>query len=249
MKLSRKAYLVIIPAFIAGNVQARAYIADSNPEYICAQGIYEPSDSSRTIEEIAVVARSNRVVVPGQTLSGEELNALGSHSVADAIRYFSGVEIKDYGGVGGLKTVNIRSMGSKHVGVFYDGLQINNAQNGVVDLGRLSLENMEAVSLYNGQKSAIFQPAKDFASSSAIYLTTRKPSFEGKTKHNLKATVKSGSFGLIDPSLLWEGRLSKNLSASVNAEYLYTNGRYKYRTSREAGYETTEVRRNGDIRA
>ena len=122
-----------------------------------------------------MVARSNRVVVPGQTLSGEELNALGSHSVADAIRYFSGVEIKDYGGVGGLKTVNIRSMGSKHVGVFYDGLQINNAQNGVVDLGRLSLENMEAVSLYNGQKSAIFQPAKDFASSCVIYLTTRKP--------------------------------------------------------------------------
>ena len=135
MKLSRKAYLVIIPAFIAGNVQARAYIADSNPEYICAQGIYEPSDSSRTIEEIAVVARSNRVVVPGQTLSGEELNALGSHSVADAIRYFSGVEIKDYGGVGGLKTVNIRSMGCKHGGVFYDGLHSNNAQTGVVGLG------------------------------------------------------------------------------------------------------------------
>jgi vitamin B12 transporter len=31
--------------------------------------------------------------------------------VADALRYFSGLQLKDYGGVGGIKTVNIRSMG------------------------------------------------------------------------------------------------------------------------------------------
>lgn len=66
------------------------------------------------------------------------------------------MQIKDYGGVGGLKTVNIRSMGTNHVGVFYDGIELGNAQNGTVDLGRFSLDNMEAVTLYNGQKSAIF---------------------------------------------------------------------------------------------
>lgn len=58
--------------------------------------------------------------------------------------------------MGGLKTVNIRSMGTNHVGVFYDGIELGNAQNGTVDLGRFSLDNMEAVTLYNGQKSAIF---------------------------------------------------------------------------------------------
>lgn len=66
--------------------------------------------------------------------------------------YFSGIQIKDYGGVGGLKTVNIRSMGTNHVGVFYDGIELGNAQNGTVDLGRFSLDNMESVTLYNGQK-------------------------------------------------------------------------------------------------
>ena len=61
-------------------------------------------------------------------------------------------------------------MGSHHVGVFYDGIELGNAQNGVVDLGRFSLDNMEVISLYNGQKSAIFQPAKDYSSASAIYM-------------------------------------------------------------------------------
>ena len=52
-------------------------------------------------------------VIPVQKLSGEQLKNLSSFSVADAIRYFSGVQIKDYGGIGGLKTVNVRSMGDR----------------------------------------------------------------------------------------------------------------------------------------
>jgi len=104
----------------------------------------------------------SKELIPVQTLQGEELEKLAAHSVADAIRYFSGLQIKDYGGVGGLKTVNIRGMGSEHVGVFYDGIELGNAQNGTVDLGRFSLDNMESVTVFNGQKAEIFQSAKDF---------------------------------------------------------------------------------------
>ena len=99
-----------------------------------------------------------------------QLQRLSAHSVADAIRYFSGVQIKDYGGIGGLKTINVRSMGTQHVGVFYDGIQLGNAQNGQIDLGKYSLDNMAAVTLYNGQKSSGIQTAKDYASASAVYL-------------------------------------------------------------------------------
>ena len=129
------------------------------------------ADSVQQLESVYVTAhKSVPKIIPAQRLAGERLQRLGAHSVADAIRYFSGVQIKDYGGVGGLKSVNIRSLGSQHVGVFYDGVEIGNAQNGIVDLGKFSLDNMEAVSLYNGQKSSIFQSAKDFASAGSIYL-------------------------------------------------------------------------------
>lgn len=136
-------------------------------------------DSLQQVEEVVVTGHVVRKeVIPVQELSGEQLHKLSSHNVADALRYFSGIQIKDYGGVGGLKTVNIRSMGTNHVGVFYDGIELGNAQNGTVDLGRFSLDNMEAVTLYNGQKSAVFQPAKDFGSSGSIYLQTRTPRFD-----------------------------------------------------------------------
>ena len=126
------------------------------------------------------------------------------------------MQLKDYGGVGGLKTVNIRSMGTNHMAVFYDGIQLGNAQNGQVDLGRFSLDDVEEISLYNGQKSDIFQSAKDFGASGTIYITTRRPRFEEGKRANFKATMKTGSFGLINPSMRYEYKISDAVSSSFS---------------------------------
>ena len=206
-------------------------------------------DSIIAINEVVITAnRMNKEVIPVQVLAGDELKKLSAHSVADAVRYFSGVQVKDYGGIGGLKTVNIRSMGSHHVGVFYDGIELGNAQNGVIDLGRFSLDNMEEISMYNGQKSAIFQTAKDYASASSIYMVTRKPTFENDKKYHLNFGLKGGSFETINPSILWEQKLSDKVSLSVSSEYFYTSGKFKFSYAKKNGYDTTEVRKNGDVK-
>ncbi|MDR0692566.1 MAG: TonB-dependent receptor plug domain-containing protein, partial [Prevotellaceae bacterium] len=201
-----------------------------------------------SLHEVVVVGQQpNAEIIPVQTLSNEMLQRLSAHSVADALRYFSGVQLKDYGGVGGLKTVNVRSLGTNHVGVFYDGIAIGNAQNGQVDMGRFSLDNMEAISLYNGQKSALLQSARDFASANAIYMTTRKPVFDDGENSHVRLTYKTGSFDALNPSALWEHKWSKHLHSSVNVEQLYTSGKYRFRYAKKDGYDTTEVRQNGDV--
>ena len=209
---------------------------------------------SLELDEFVVVGSPlMKEVIPVQKLSGEQLKNLSAFSVADALRYFSGVQLKDYGGIGGLKTVNVRSMGTHHVGVFYDGIQLGNAQNGQIDLGKFSLENIEEVSLYNGQKSNIFQPGKDFGSSATVYLRSRTPRFDQNKPYNIRASVKAGSFDLVNPSLLYEYKFNDKLSASANAEYVNSSGKYKYRYKRvfpntdEVMYDTTAVRANGDI--
>ena len=211
-------------------------------------------DSVFQINEVAVIGNRRGDVVPAQTLSGERLKSLSSFSVADAIRYFSGVQIKDYGGVGGLKTVDIRSMGTNHMGVFYDGIQLGNAQNGQIDLGKFSLDNIEEISLYNGQKSSIFQSAKDYGSAGTVYLRSRRPTFTDGKRTNLRATFRTGSFGLVNPSMLWEQQLSDNVSMSLNAEYTYADGKYDFRyrkvlTDGTVAWDTTATRQNGDIHA
>jgi len=207
-------------------------------------------DTLKNVQKVVVKAsRLPREVIPVQTLSAEQMKRMSTYSVADAVRYFSGVQIKDYGGIGGLKTVNIRSMGSQHVGVFYDGIELGNAQNGIVDLGRFSIDNIESISLYNGQKSAIFQPAKDFSTASAIYMQTRRPTFDYDKKYNINVGLKLGSFATANPSFLWEHKINDSLASSFSAEYLYTSGRYKFSYATKGGYDTTAYRQNGDVNA
>ena len=217
---------------------------------LCCKASVSVDTLTSAIEEVTVTApRMRRDIIPTQSLGGKALQRLSAHSVADAIRYFAGIQVKDYGGIGGLKTVNVRSLGTNHTGVFYDGVQLGNAQNGQIDLGRFSLESMEALQLYNGQKSTIHQTAKDYASASAVYMQTRRPTFTGGKRHHLNIGMKAGSFDTYNPSLLWEGRLSERLSAQVNGEYMHTSGEYKFRYAKKDGYDTTAIRRNGDVEA
>ena len=214
---------------------------------------YSPLDST-LLNEVIVTAQSYKEVIPAQTLGGQELEALRSHSVADALRYFSGVQLKDYGGVGGIKTVNIRSMGTNHMGVYYNGIELGNAQNGQVDLGKYSLENIESVSLYNGQKSEIFQSAREFGSAGSIYLNTRFPKFKESETSHLRVGLRAGSFDLFNPSLTFDHKLNETISMSFNTEWVSSSGKYKFRYRRvtpsgELAYDTTAVRENGDIDA
>lgn len=206
------------------------------------------------MKEVIITAKPFQEVIPSQKLSGDKLEQLNSHSVADALRYFAGVQIKDFGGMGGLKTVNIRNMGSHHVGVFYDGIQLGNAQNGVVDLGKFSLDDMEEISLYNGQKSDLLQSARDFSAASAIYMKAKRPRFEDGKTTNILARYKAGSIQLINPSFRWEQKLSNKVNMSLSSEYIKSDGKYDFRYKRinidgSTAYDTTAVRKNSDIEA
>lgn len=194
------------------------------------------------------ITRRQTSSTPLQILSGADLEKLNSLSVADAVRFFSGVQLKDYGGIGGLKTINVRSMGTNHTAVFYDGVQLGNAQNGQVDLGKFSLDNIEEIELYNGQKSNVLQSAKSFASASSLYLKARQPSFEEGRNNRFKGVIRTGSFGLVNPSLLWQRKISEHTYSTLSAEFKKANGRYKFRSTNGV-WDTTGVRTDGDVEA
>ncbi len=193
---------------------------------------------SNAVDSIsASTVTASRAIVPQQVLNGEQLQRLSSSSVADALKYFSGVQIKDYGGLGGQKTINVRSLGSQHVGVFVDGVRITNVQNGTVDLGKYSLANMESVSLYNANKTEVLMAASEYASAATVYLRTRQPEESG-----LSGQFGTGSFGTRKGSL----HASYKKYIFVDGEVCHSDGDYpfEYHTQYE---DTTGTRRNSDI--
>lgn len=194
-------------------------------------------DSVHTIRDVAVVGVRPHYLTPSQTLSGAALQDLSTTSVADALKYFSGVQIKDYGGLGGLKTVNVRSLGSQHVGIYLDGIRITNTQNGQIDLGRYSLSNMESVALYNANRNERLQSASEYASAATVYLQTRRPDSTALT-----VEYGAGSFGLQK----LKAYFSFQNILFVDAEYQRTDGGYPFRFQ-SASEDTVGKRRNSDI--
>lgn len=209
-------------------------------------------DSLHVIQEITFWGdmRYQEAIAP-QEIRGELLQKVNAHTVADAIRWMSGVQLKDYGGIGGLKTVNLRSMGSQHVGIYYDGIELGNAQNGVIDLGQFSLDNVDRISLYHGQRSAVFQTASDFANAGSIYIRTTRPDY-GAPKTRIK--LQQGSCSTTRASLMHSRTLSDRIALNANVEFLNSTGKYPFTYRRRnydgsIAYDTTAIRANGDIRS
>ena len=208
-----------------------------------------------SISEVTITdkyqTREVRSTAPIQVFSKEKLKTMNALQVSDAVKHFAGVTVKDYGGVGGLKTVSVRSLGAQHTAVGYDGITLTDCQTGQIDIGRFSLDNVDRLSLNNGQSDNIFQPARFFASAGILNIQTLTPYFENKKKTNVRASVKAGSWGLINPSLLLEQQLSSKWSVSANGEWMSSDGHYpfilKYGNGDE--YETSkEKRKNTEVR-
>mgnify|MGYP004448972661 CR=1 FL=1 len=200
--------------------------------------LFAQSSLSDTIAISEVVVRSARDVVSQQRLTHDALRSLPSNNIADALKYMAGVQIKDYGGLGGQKTVNVRSLGSQHVGVYIDGVRITNVQNGTVDLGKYSLSTLESVSLYNANKNESLMMASEYASASTIYLQSHRPD---SSSCQLSASVASFNTYKANATIAYKRY------ALLDCAFTTTKGDYpfEYHTQYE---DTTGRRSNSDFK-
>ena len=201
------------------------------------------NDSTQTIEEVVVkgfrIPGNVLASTPIQTLSHSDMERLGIHDMGDALKRFAGVQVKDYGGVGGMKTVNIRGLGAGHTGVTYDGVQVGDCQSGQVDLSRFTLDNVSLVSLQIGQEDNIYQSAKAYTSAGLINISTSQGVSDRKP--HLTTTLRTGSYGLFAPSLLYHQQLSR-LGIGAYTSYERADGVYWF--TLKNGIKTIHERRN-----
>lgn len=214
------------------------------------------------LNDVEVIAHpENKIVhssVPVRIMNKEQLNELPALHLSDALKFTSGIVIKDYGGTGGLKTVAVRGFGAQHTAVSYDGIAMTDCQTGQIDLGKISLNHVENVSLLSGDGDDIFIPARLLSSASTIRIQSKKPYFSDNKPVNLSVEFSGGSFGLISPTIGMENRIRKKksgkgtaLSSSVLFHYLQSKGDYPYTLYYGNNGDSTsrERRQNSDIRS
>lgn len=181
---------------------------------------------------------------PFQNVDRSEIDRLGLRELSDVVKRMSGVDVCDYGGVGGLKTVSVRGMGAKHTAVSYDGVVVSDARSGMVDLGRFSLENVSAVSLTIGQGDEIsLRTARDY--SLASMLSVKSNTIPAGYSSYVK--MQGGSFGFAD--LVAYGGYSnddRTFAASLCGNYLRSDGAYPFDLV-NGGIATKEKRSDSDV--
>lgn len=206
--------------------------------------------SAQAIDEVEIQAkRLSREVLstaPSQVMSSEAMKALAIQNVADAVRHFTGTVVKDYGGIGGLKTVSVRGLGATHTAVSYDGVVMGNCQAGQIDLGRFSSNGLGSVSLHVGQNDDMTSTARALASGSVVSMYSLSPQWEDKPYH-VEAAIMGGSFGLYNPSAMYAQKLGQRTWTSVGFDFSSAHGRYPY-TLLNGTKVITEHRSNTDVK-
>lgn len=213
----------------------------------------EAPDTTKSyqIKEIIVSERYRNTDIRStngvQTMQREHLQSMPGLLLSDAVKYFSGVNLKDFGGIGGLKTISVRSLGANHTAVSLDGITVNDVQTGQIDLSQFSLEMLETTGISQGQADQLFQPARNFASGSLLQLQTHFPDFRFKQKITGKVSLKAGSFGLVNPSGYLFYKINNRWQVGLTGEMLVSRGDYPYVMTYGADSSTVERRTNSDV--
>ena len=148
----------------------------------------------------------------------------GTFSVSEVLNLSSGLHVGDNGGVAGLKSVNLRGLGSAHTAIYLDGVRVGNVQSGQNDLGMLPLEDMSSATVDYAQNSVMFKTARPVFGNSSV---------AGKVRFY------AGSFGTYLPYARLDFKLSDKMSLSANAAGVFSKGDFVYADG--------QVRTNNDI--
>lgn len=189
-------------------------------------------DTVQRLDEVTISTQRTpstlRTAAPTQVMEAEQMERLGAMQLSDAVKQMAGVTLKDYGGVGGIKTVSARGLGSQFSAVTIDGVPVDDSQNGQVDLGRYTLGNAAYVSFSQGQEQSQLLSARAYAAGNVLNMETAEPIFYPGERIKMKAGIEGGSFGLLSPTLLWQQRWNKRLKTSLYANYLRSDGDYPF---------------------
>ncbi|MEE8304203.1 MAG: TonB-dependent receptor plug domain-containing protein, partial [Candidatus Tectomicrobia bacterium] len=141
-------------------------------------------------------------------------------SIVDVLSESVGVQVRRFGGLGAFSTVSIRGSTPSQVGVYLNGVRLNQANFGLVDLGDIPLDNVERVEIYRG-----FSPLQLGAGSigGSINLVTRQ--VVGETINRLSA-----SYGSFDTRkfTLYRSQAFTNLGYVVLFNYTESDGDFEF---------------------
>ncbi len=161
--------------------------------------IVAPAQSSSTPFEIGDVPAGEFTGVH-EVIEKEELQQAGS-SLAEVVAESSGVQFRQSGGIGSFSTVSLRGSTAEQVNVYLDGILLNEASGGGVNLSHIELMQADRVEVYRG---AVPVQLGNSAIGGAVNITSNRATATPATRF----LAGFGSFGSARVSASYTGPLA-----------------------------------------
>lgn len=107
-------------------------------------------------------------------------------SLPELLEKEAGVRIRQYGGLGSYSTLSLRGTNPNQTRIYWNGIPINQGQNGEINLADLPFDNLEKIEIYKSSTPAGF-------SGSSIGGSINLVSKQNITKRSTRFTIQGGS--------------------------------------------------------
>lgn len=204
------------------------------------------NDTIQAIQEVTVfpIVEVLRSKEESQVLTELDIDQLQPVDVGELLQKLSGVNIRSYGSLGGLKTISVRSLGANHTSIIADGFPLLNNQTGQINLGQFQVDNI--VSAVNIEESRVILnvPISALTNGSSVFLQSFESSFNSQDTLQIRSSFSYGSFDRYDGYLgaKYNGR---HLLVGAFGGFRKSLGNYIYNLSNGLN-ESRAERKNND---
>jgi iron complex outermembrane receptor protein len=229
--------LVVVVGWVG--LRASTAVAAEPPAVATPVAPYETvvTAAPRTAEEPELDrAAAASVVLPAESPRARD-------DLGDLLAEVPGVTVTRSGGVGDFATITMRGSNPEEVRIYIDGVPVNVAAGGSVDLSTLPIGDVERVEVYRGATPIAFGES---ALGGIVSITTRTP---GAPRASARAG--GGSFGTVFGDASVGGGLGP-LRLYAGLHGLHTDGNFPYRSDNGTVFDpaddATLLRQNNGLR-
>ncbi len=222
-----------------------ALLAALNPAPLRADEQDEEISEAEMLGEVEVTAKRVNESLDDPPVFVEQIDMKQYEgrfvTTEEVISQAAGVSVRNFGGLGKLSTVSIRGSSADQVVVLVDGVRINPATGGGVDLSSIPPDQIERIEIIRGGDSAFFGEG---AVGGVVNIVTKRA---GKPLST--AGVGYGSYNTFKAGAAHSKAIEK-LSYIVSANYLHSDGDFIFKnnngTEFNDGDDYDDVRENNE---
>lgn len=149
-----RARAVVLVSLLGTAVAAHGQVPAGDTLRTDSIGTYRAAEV--VVDAQSILPRVSRGTQPLAVISRDEIEALNAVDISDAIGFAPGVFVKQYGGLGGLRTLSLRGTSAQQVVLLVDGVRYRTTADGAFDLSNIPAAAVERVEVVRGGNAALY---------------------------------------------------------------------------------------------